>query len=64
MPDEIRPNAAYSAAQVAELLGYDVHLVYEAMRRGELRAFVPNGCKRGARVLGAWVLAWIEGNDE
>ena len=63
MPDEIRPNAAYSVAQVAELLGYERHFVYDAVRRGELRAFTPNGCKRGMRVMGAWVLEWIVGGS-
>lgn len=65
MPEEIRPNAAYSVAQVAELLGYDVHGIYGAIRRKELRSWMPNGCKQGLRVLGRWVLEWMgEGNEQ
>lgn len=59
MPEEIRPNAAYSVAQVAKLLGFGVHRVYDAVRDGELRAYTPNGCKKGQRILGQWVLDWI-----
>lgn len=60
MPEEIRPNAAYSVAQVAELLGFGVHRVYDAVQGGELRAYTPNGCKKGMRIMGAWLLDWME----
>ena len=60
MPDEIRPRAVYSVAQVAELIHSDQRLVRSAIGAGELAAFVPNGCVRGIRVLGQWVLDWLE----
>lgn len=60
MPEPIQETAVYTVAQVAELIHSDQRLVRAAIQRGELRAFVPNGCVRGIRVLGSWVLAWIE----
>ena len=60
MPDEIRPRAVYSVAQVAELIHSDQRLVRSAIDAGELAAFVPSGCVRGIRVLGQWVLDWME----
>ena len=64
MPDEIKPNAAYSVAQVAGLLAIDMHAVYRAIEEGSLRSFLPNGNVRGLRVLGRWVIEWMEGGHE
>ncbi|MBQ9005822.1 MAG: hypothetical protein IJ092_05550 [Atopobiaceae bacterium] len=60
MPEEIRPMAVYSVAQVAELIHSDRRAVWAAMDDGTLRSFMPNGCKRGRRILGQWVLDWME----
>ena len=60
MPEEIRPLAVYTVAQVAELLHSDRRRVWEAMDDGALKCFTPNGCKRGRRLLGQWVLDWME----
>lgn len=60
MPEEIRPLAVYTVAQVAALVHSDRRLILSALDTGELRSFVPNGCSRGHRILGQWVLDWLE----
>lgn len=60
MPEEIRPLAVYSVAQVAELIHSDQRLVRAAMDGGSLKSFTPNGNVRGKRILGQWVLDWME----
>jgi len=60
MPEEIRPLAVYTVAQVAALVHSDRRLIWSALDAGELRSFVPNGCSRGHRILGQWVLDWLE----
>lgn len=61
-PRAIVPIVAYSAEQVAERMGYDVHAIYRATKdeRNRLRSFTPNGNKRGMRILGKWILDWME----
>lgn len=60
MPDEIRMNTVYTVAQAATLVQCDRRVIRAAIDAGELRNFKPNGCVRGKRVLGAWLLDWME----
>lgn len=60
MPEEIKPTAVYSVAQVSMLVHCDRRVVRAAIDGGELQAFVPNGCTKGYRVMGAWVIQWLE----
>ena len=60
MPEEMRPDAVYTVAEVAALLRMRRESVRALAESGELRSFVPNGCERGTRVLGQWLLDWIE----
>ncbi|MBP3885943.1 MAG: hypothetical protein J6D54_13540, partial [Olsenella sp.] len=61
-PQPILRTAAYTAAQVADLMGYDVHAIYRATKDEDhrLRSFVPNGNSKGMRILGEWVIEWLE----
>lgn len=61
MPEPIEERAAYSVSQVAALCGYRKQTIRDAIGSGELRAFMPNGNVRGWRILGAWVVEWLEG---
>ena len=56
----IVPIVAYSAAQVAALVGYSDHTINAEARAGRLRSFLPNGTKKGRVFLGRWVLDWLE----
>lgn len=60
MPEEVRPLAIYSVAQAAELIHSDRRAIKAAIDEGSLRSFMPNGCTRGLRILGQWLLDWIE----
>lgn len=60
MPEEIRPDAVYTVAEVAALLRMRRESVRALAESGELRSFVPNGCERGRRVRGQWLLDWME----
>lgn len=40
--------------------GIDRDVIYDAIKRGELRAFVPNGNSRGYRLRLSDVEAWID----
>ena len=59
-PQPILRDAVYTAAQVAGLVGYSEHTINEEARSGRLRSFVPNGNTKGRKVLGGWVLEWME----
>ena len=59
-PEIIERDAVYSVADVCEIFHCDQRLVRKAIERGELRAFLPNGCSRGLRILGQWVVEWME----
>lgn len=61
MPEEIRPDAVYTVSECASLLRMRRESVRRLAESGELRSFVPNGCERGRRVRGQWLLDWIEG---
>lgn len=58
--ESIDPHAVYLVSDVADVLRADERTVRRAIEDGELRSFLPNGAKRGRRVLGAWVIEWME----
>lgn len=60
MPEEIRPTAVYTVAQAASLVQCDRRVIRAAIDADELRNFKPNGCERGKRMLGAWLIEWME----
>lgn len=60
MPEAIQPTAVYTVAQAATLVQCDRRAIRAAIGDGELRAFMPNGCTRGLRVMGAWLIDWTE----
>lgn len=60
MPEAIQETAVYTVAQAATLVQCDRRVIRAAIDAGELRNFKPNGCERGKRVLGAWLLDWME----
>lgn len=60
MPEAIQPTAVYTVAQAATLVQCDRRVIRAAIDAGELRSFVPNGCTKGLRVLGAWLIGWME----
>ena len=57
----ISPNAVYSVADVADIIHSDQRAVRRAIEEGSLKSWVPNGCSRGIRILGQWVIDWMEG---
>lgn len=57
-PTHIDPMAIYLVEEVAELTRSDKRVVYRAIEDKDLKAFIPNGCTRGRRILGQWVLDW------
>lgn len=59
-PETIDPTAIYGVTDVAELMHCDRRVVYRAINEGELRSFIPSGCTRGSRILGQWVVEWME----
>lgn len=59
-PVEILPTAAYSVKQLAGLLGLSRQSIYDEAHAGRLRSFTPNGCSKGMRILGQWVIDWME----
>ena len=59
-PHPIEPNAAYTVAEVAAILRLDRRRIWEAMKGNQLRSFVPAGNTRGTRILGSWVIQWME----
>lgn len=63
-PTHIDPTAVYVVAEVAELARSDRRVIWRAIEDGNLKAFVPNGCKKGRRILGQWVLDWMEKGAE
>lgn len=50
----------YTVADVHKMTGIPRRTIYDAIERGELRATVFNGNKRGKRMLEEWVLDWIK----
>lgn len=60
MPEPIQERAVYTVAQAATLVQCDRRAIRAAIDDGELRAFMPNGCTRGLRVMGAWLIDWTE----
>lgn len=60
MPEPIQPTAVYTVQQAATLVQCDRRVIWAAMDAGELRSFKPNGCVRGLRVLGQWLIDWME----
>lgn len=60
MPEAIQERAIYTVAQAARLVQCDRRVIRAAIDAGELRSFVPNGCTKGLRVLGAWLIGWTE----
>ena len=58
--ESIDPRAVYLVSDVADLMRCDQRVVRRAIDEGELRAFLPNGCSRGLRILGQWVVEWME----
>ena len=60
MPEPIQERAIYTVAQAARLVQCDRRAIRTAIDDGELRAFMPNGCTRGLRVMGAWLIDWTE----
>lgn len=60
MPDEIKEYSVYTVAQAARLVQCDRRAIRAAIDDGDLRAFMPNGCTRGLRVMGSWLIDWTE----
>lgn len=60
MPEAIQETAVYTVQQAATLVQCDRRVIRAAIDAGELRSFVPNGCTKGMRVLGAWLIGWME----
>lgn len=59
-PEPISPMTVYSVTEVAQIVRADERTVRRAIREGDLRSFLPNGCKKGRRVLGSWIVQWLE----
>ena len=60
-PESIDPCAVYSVADVCDIMRCDQRVVRRAISGGELRAFMPSGCTKGLRILGQWVIDWMDG---
>ena len=59
-PETIDPYAVYATSDVVDLMRCDKRVVYAAIERGELRTFLPNGLSRGHKILGYWIIEWME----
>lgn len=50
----------HSVAQLSERTGIPKRTIYDAIERGELAVFVPNGCVRGYRIAESEAMRWID----
>ena len=53
---------SYSITELSELSGFPVSTLYDNVRRGDLKAVMPNGTTKGMRVLGSEWLRFLEAN--
>lgn len=46
--------------ELFDMTGIPKRTIYDAIKRGEIARFVPNGCERGYRIAESEALRWIE----
>lgn len=52
-------RASYSVKELSRLLDMDVHVIYDEISAGRLKAFIPRGRTKGRRLLACEVNRWL-----
>ena len=56
----LRPQMSYTVSETSRYLGVPLTTLYDEIRAGRLRAFMPAGKKRGMKVMVTAVDEWLE----
>lgn len=56
----LKPQMSYTVADTSRYLGIPLTTLYDEIRAGRLRAFMPAGKKRGMKVMVTAVDEWLE----
>lgn len=56
----LRPQMSYTVADTSRYLGIPLTTLYDEIRAGRLRVFMPAGKKRGMKVMVTAVDEWLE----